>query len=122
MFDRSPRPLSEKDRSSPPESTVPGPDRVRERREQLWSMRSKAGAGSRDGEEMHGTMEATMDPWDEGGEGEDEAAAGFGSFGSAYGNPGKYDGAGLDRLMGVMAAARTLELERLQVCGVASHR
>lgn len=85
-------------------------------------MRSKAGAATGAGEGGaeeglgHGTMELPMDPWEEVGQGEDESAAGFGSFGGAYGSEGKYDGAGLDRLMGVMAAARTLELNRLQVC------
>ncbi|CAM9734945.1 unnamed protein product, partial [Laminaria digitata] len=96
------------------------PDRVRDRRERLSEIRSKAGAaalGRGGGAEeglKHGTMELPMDPWEEVGEGEDESAAGFGSFGGAYGSEGKYDGAGLDRLMGVMAAARVLELNRLQ--------
>eukprot|EP00904_Undaria_pinnatifida_P009351 jgi/Undpi1/5546/HiC_scaffold_2.g00823.m1 len=96
------------------------PDRLRDRRERLWAMRVKTGAASEDcidnAEEglAHGTMEVSMDPWDEVGEGEDESAAGFGSFGGAYGSEEKYDGAGLDRLMGVMAAARVLKLNRLQ--------
>lgn len=90
--------------------------RAKERRGQLFSMRSRAGAGGSSGEEMaHGVLDATMEAWDERGEGEDEAAAGFGSFGGAYGSYGSYDGSGLDRLMGVMAAARTLKLVRLQV-------
>lgn len=116
-FSRSPT-SSGKGRSSSSETTVLEPNRVKERREQLSSMRSRSGAADEraDAEELaHGTIELTMDPWDEWAEGEDEAAAGFGSFGGAYGSPGKYDGAGLDRLMGVMAAARTLELYRLQV-------
>ena len=102
-------------------SQLSQPDRVRDRRERLSSIRSKAGATAAGGEGgaedglAHGTMELPMDPWEEVGEGEDESAAGFGSFGGAYGSEGKYDGAGLDRLMGVMAAARILELNRLQV-------
>lgn len=63
------------------------------------------------------------DPWDEGGEGEHETAAGFGSLGSAYGSNGApYDGAGLDRLMRLMAAARTLKLPRLQVMPYIAYR
>lgn len=115
-----------KDSASPGESTntgataatPPGPDRMRERRERLLSIRSRAGVANKDvgGEIVHGTKEAKMNPWeDEEDDGEDEAAAGFGSFGGAYGGSGKYDGAGLDRLMAVMAAARTLGLSRLQV-------
>ncbi|CAM9098845.1 unnamed protein product [Ascophyllum nodosum] len=96
------------------------PDRMRERRERL-SMRARARSTGGGGEEMsHGTIKATMEPF-EGemhghgyGYGEDETAAGFGSFGNAYGSPGEYDGAGLDRLMAVMAAARKLGLTRLQ--------
>lgn len=59
--------------------------------------------------------------WQERGEGEGEVAAGFGSFGGGGGGDGRsgreapYDGLALDRLMGVMAAARTLKLTRLQV-------
>ena len=94
---------------------------MRERRERL-SMRARARSTGGGGEEMsHGTIKATMEPF-EGemhghgyGYGEDETAAGFGSFGNAYGSPGEYDGAGLDRLMAVMAAARKLGLTRLQV-------
>lgn len=60
--------------------------------------------------------------WQERGEGDWEEAAGFGSFGgggghfSGGGGEVRYDGFALDRLMGVMAAARTLQLKRLQVC------
>lgn len=90
--------------------------RARERRGQLFSLRSRAGGGGSSGEELaHGVADVTMEAWDERGEGEDEAAAGFGSFGGAYGSYGSYDGSGLDRLMGVMAAARALKLFRLQV-------
>lgn len=88
-----------------------GSSRTRDRRDH---MRSRAGLPDSDGEELgHGTVETSLNPWDEE---EHEAAAGFGSFGGAYGSDGKYDGAGLDRLMRLMAAARTLELTRLQVC------
>ena len=97
----------------PPLSTLDPSEsnRAKERRDH---MRSRAGLPQADGEELsHGTVETSLNPWDEG---EHEAAAGFGSFGSAYGGDGKYDGAGLDRLMRLMAAARTLKLPRLQVC------
>lgn len=79
-------------------------------------MRSRAGLPDAEAAEelglSHGTVETSLNPWDDE---EHEAAAGFGSFGGAYGSDGKYDGAGLDRLMRLMAAARTLELTRLQV-------
>lgn len=89
------------------------PDRARDRRDHILSMRSRAGLPNADGEELaHGTAATSLDPW---GDGEHEAAAGFGSFGGAYGSSGKYDGAGLDRLMSLMSAARTLKLGRLQV-------
>lgn len=92
------------------------PNRARDRRDRLFSIRSKAGVTDEDDEQLkHGTAEMSMNPWDEGDEGEHETAAGFGSFGGAYGGNGKYDGAGLDRLMRLMAAARTLKLTRLQV-------
>lgn len=92
------------------------PNRARDRRDRLFSLRSKAGVTDEDDEQLkHGTAEMSMNPWDEGDEGEHETAAGFGSFGGAYGGNGKYDGAGLDRLMRLMAAARTLKLTRLQV-------
>ncbi|CAM9161207.1 unnamed protein product [Ectocarpus sp. 12 AP-2014] len=91
------------------------PNRTRDRRDRLLSIRSKAGVTDEDDEQLkHGTAEMSMNPWDEGDEGEHETAAGFGSFGGAYGGNGKYDGAGLDRLMRLMAAARTLKLTRLQ--------
>ncbi|CAN0044765.1 unnamed protein product, partial [Ectocarpus fasciculatus] len=91
------------------------PNRARDRRDRLFSLRSKAGVTDEDDEQLkHGTAEMSMNPWDEGDEGEHETAAGFGSFGGAYGGNGKYDGAGLDRLMRLMAAARTLKLTRLQ--------
>ncbi|CAN0414934.1 unnamed protein product, partial [Ectocarpus sp. 8 AP-2014] len=91
------------------------PNRARDRRDRLFSIRSKAGVTDEDDEQLkHGTAEMSMNPWDEGDEGEHETAAGFGSFGGAYGGNGKYDGAGLDRLMRLMAAARTLKLTRLQ--------
>lgn len=89
------------------------PARGRERRDHISSMRSKVGLPNADAEEVtHGTAEMPLDPW---GDGEHEAAAGFGSFGGAYGSSGKYDGAGLDRLMSLMSAARRLKLGRLQV-------
>lgn len=89
------------------------PNRARDRRDHILSMRSRAGLPDADAEELtHGTAEMSLNPW---GDGEHEAAAGFGSFGGAYGSSGKYDGAGLDRLMRLMAAARTLKLSRLQV-------
>lgn len=92
------------------------PDRARDRRDHISSMRSRAGLPNAYAEELtHGTAEMSLDPW---GDGEHEAAAGFGSFGGAYGSSGKYDGAGLDRLMSLMAAARTLKLDRLQVSTV----
>lgn len=100
------------------DSTRLEPDRARDRRDHISSMRSRAGLPNAYAEELtHGTAEMSLDPW---GDGEHEAAAGFGSFGGAYGSSGKYDGAGLDRLMSLMAAARTLKLDRLQVSTAAA--
>lgn len=88
----------------------PESSRARDRRDH---MRSRAGLPDADAEELgHGTVETSLNPWDDE---EHEAAAGFGSFGGAYGSDGKYDGAGLDRLMRLMSAARILKLTRLQV-------
>lgn len=101
---------------NPGDAAQSEPNRARDRRDRLSSMRSKAGVKDEDDEQLkHGTAEMSMNPWDEGDEGEHETAAGFGSFGGAYGGNGEYDGAGLDRLMRLMAAARTLKLTRLQV-------
>lgn len=94
------------------ERSEPEASRARDRRDH---MRSRAGLPDADtAEELtHCTVETSLNPWDDE---ELEAAAGFGSFGGAYGSDGTYDGAGLDRLMRLMSAARTLKLTRLQVC------
>lgn len=68
-------------------------------------------------------VDTPEEAWQERGEGDWVEAAGFGSFGggggglrAGGGSVGEsYDGLALDRLMGVMAVARTLKLTRLQV-------
>ncbi|CAN0548825.1 unnamed protein product, partial [Ectocarpus sp. 12 AP-2014] len=46
------------------------PNRARNRRDRLFSMRSKAGVTDEDDEQLkHGTAEMSMNPWDEGDEG-----------------------------------------------------
>lgn len=68
-------------------------------------------------------VDTPEEAWQERGEGDWVEAAGFGSFGGGGGGLGtgrgsveeSYDGLALNRLMGVMAVARTLDLTRLQV-------
>lgn len=128
-FSRHSSPLvksSSPNTESAAESSEPT-NQARERRGRQWSIRSKAGRGGSGGDDLtHGTIEMGTNPWDDdkGEEKEDEAAAGFGNFGgtlnasSGGGNgdgTGEYYGAGLDRLMRVMAASRKLNLVRLEV-------